>query len=348
MQGAAVISIGTSVPPYSYTQDEVFAKAGYQRQIIQKIFRNSAIERRYLAVEPGDTAVTDPKWFAHHYETWAPRLAAEAGRKAMLGAGCVASDIDYVVATSCTGYLCPGISQRVARDLGLGPRAKNANLAGMGCNAMVPALERATEFAERHPGANVLCVATEICSATYWIDDRDLESAVGNAIFADGASAAIVRAGEAASPSAPLVRFKKFASRSNREMLGYMGFQNEAGRLRVQLSRNVPQAVLPLAEEVLGDLLGERKLSPADISHWIVHPGGRLILELLGERLRLGDRLEASWQILAGYGNMSSATILFVLENYLSKNQAKIKPGDVAIMLAMGPGLSVEGALLEF
>ncbi|MBI3558472.1 MAG: hypothetical protein HY074_19555, partial [Deltaproteobacteria bacterium] len=172
---------------------------------------------------------------------------------------------------------------------------------------------------------------------------------VGNAIFADGASAAIVRA-EAGLANAPrLARLKKFSSRSNRELIGYMGFQNAEGRLRVLLSREVPQAVLPLAEEVIIDLLSDRKLSPADVSRWIVHPGGRRILELMDDRWKLGSRLESSWHILANFGNMSSATVLFVLADHLKRHAAAApKEGELGIMLAMGPGLSVEGVLLEF
>jgi alkylresorcinol/alkylpyrone synthase/polyketide synthase Type III len=338
---ARILGIGTAVPPLAYTQDEVYRISGYTRRIIQSVFRNAAIDRRKLALPPGHRPTRDPDWFARHYEEWAIRLGSQAASSALHAAGLNASDVDYLVATSCTGYLCPGVSQWLARELGLSPRARTANLVGMGCNAVVPALERAAEFARLHPGAKTLVVATEICSATYWIDEQDLETAVGNAIFADGASAAVI-AHETEGTKAGL-SLEGFASRADRELIRYMGFHNQEGRLRVMLSRDVPEAVLPLTEGAIDDLLGAAGLKRRDVARWIVHPGGRRVLELIEERLGLKGALEPSWRVLAEYGNMSSATLLFVLQESLRESAA---PGPT-VMVGMGPGLSVETALLS-
>jgi alkylresorcinol/alkylpyrone synthase len=126
-----------------------------------------------------------------------------------------------------------------------------------------------------------------------------------------------------------------------------MGFYNEKGRLRVRLSRDVPEAVLPLMGTVIEDLFKVKHLSQSDIAAWIVHPGGRRVLELaVAQWPHLGGKLDASWAILRELGNMSSATILFVLERQIALTPPR--DGDYGIMLAMGPGLSVEGALLEW
>jgi predicted naringenin-chalcone synthase len=335
-----ILGLGTAVPPYSYTQDEAYQLAGYGRRSIQSVFRNSAIERRRLAIQASHRPTTDPDWFARHYEEWAIRLGSQAALSALRASGVDAQEIDYLVATSCTGYLCPGVSQWLARELGLSPRAKTANLVGMGCNAVVPALERAAEFARLHPGARTLVVATEVCSATYWVDDRDLETAVGNAIFADGASAAVIS--NEPVEAGPGLHLAGFASRADRELIRYMGFHNQQGRLRVMLSRDVPEAVLPLAEAAIDDLLGNAGLERRDVARWIVHPGGRRVLELTEERLGLQGALGPSWRVLAEYGNMSSATLLFVLKEHLLE-QSK----GPMVMVGMGPGLSVETALLS-
>lgn len=352
-------AVGTAVPPHAYTQEEVARLAGYRRGAIRSLFLNSGIQTRHLALPPDHRLQTDPNWFARHYAEWSVRLGAEAARQALERAGSAGSEIDYVVASSCTGYLCPGISQRIARELGARPTTKTANLVGMGCNAAIPALERATEFAERHPGSTVLVVAAEIGSAAYWIDETDLETAVGNAIFSDGAAAAVIRASDSRDAGVnaaggfrgerrvPLPRLEAFESRTHRELIDLMGFLNEDGRLRVRLSREVPTAVLPIAEQLLARLFETQKLTPSDIQHWIVHPGGKRVLELVGEKWGLEKRLDASWDVLARYGNMSSATVLFVLEPFVSGARVPLL-GETALMLGMGPGLSVEGALLRW
>lgn len=336
---ARILGLGTALPPFSYSQEEVFKKAGYERDIIGRVFRNSAIKTRFLAIAPHEKIPEDPQWFSDHYKKWAPVLSAQAARQALAWAAIENTAIDYLITTSCTGYLCPGLNHILARELSLSNTIKTANMLGMGCNAALPALERAVEFAERYPGRNVLCVNVEVCSATCWIDDNDLESAVGNAIFGDGASAVIIRAEDCISPG---VRILKFASRANREFLHFMGFKQEQGRLRVLLSGEVPDVIIPLAEEALEDLFKDSGLQSRDIKTWIVHPGGKKILERFQSKMGFQAELRASWDVLARFGNMSSATLLFVLKEAL-KNKAQ----GPAVMLAMGPGLSVETALLE-
>lgn len=143
---AAVVSIGTAVPPNYYTQEEIFQKAGYRNKKIQVIFNRSGIEKRHMCIDPDYTARTDPQWFSGHYVKWAVLLGSQAARQTLEQLGLNGSNVDYLVSARCTGYVCPGISQRLAADLGLASNAKTANLAGMGCNAAIPALERAKEI----------------------------------------------------------------------------------------------------------------------------------------------------------------------------------------------------------
>ena len=353
MSIAGLFSIGTAVPTFTYSQEDIFRKAGYRSKAIQRIFAGAGISKRHMCVEPSDTVQTDPQWFSNHYCKWAILLGAQAARQALEQAGLEGPEIDYLVATSCTGYLCPGISQRLAKELGLSPRAKTANLVGMGCNAAVPALERAKEFAEQHPGQIALVVCVEISSAAYWIDDQDLESAVGTAIFSDGAAAAIVQASDENqlfSIGKPVFILEKFETYSNRESIGKMGFYNEQGRLKILLSKDIPDDVLPLIKTVIEGLLKEHRLTFPDIHHWIIHPGGRKILEYLDQELHLGNRLQASRNVLSQFGNMSSATVLFVakeqIQSRLSERLPKQeKDADYGVVMAMGPGLTVERGL---
>ncbi|MEW6056111.1 MAG: type III polyketide synthase [Bdellovibrionota bacterium] len=344
----SILGIGTALPPYAYTQDEVFALAGYRQESIRRLLRATAIERRFLAFEKNHLPQEESDWFHQHYAKWSVKLGVEAGFKALERSSLRASEVDYLIATSCTGYLCPGLNLRLARELGLGPRVKTANLVGMGCSAMIPALERADEFSHRHVGKNVLVVASEICSASYWLDEQDLESVVGNALFSDGASAAVLRAeDERANRGKRKTFLEAFVTSSNRELLGAMGFSQKQGRLKVRLDSGVPSAVLDLADDVATELSKLAGLHPSELKHWILHPGGRKILEQAESRWGFQKELESSWRVMRKFGNMSSATILFVLEDYLTGGQTP-RSQEYGLMIAMGPGLSAEGVLLRW
>lgn len=337
---AAVISgIGTALPPYSYTQAEVLDVIQYKRNVFRSLFLNSGIEKRHACLEHGFRPPNDANWFAAYYEEWARKLAVLAARQALEKAKATADEIEHIIVASCTGYLCPGLSQLLARELGLGAFAKNSNLLGMGCSAMIPALNRAHDHVVAKGSGKVLVIAVEICSAAYWYDENDLESAVGNAIFADGASAVVV---EGRAPRAGERELCSFASFTDRELLYHMGFYNQDGRLRVRLSRDVPEAVGPLIDSVV-EQLSPRK---SEVDHWIVHPGGRRILEVVGSRFGLSDRLGPSWSVLSQCGNMSSATLLFVL-NELERTAAP-RAGETGMMIGIGPGLTCEGALIRW
>lgn len=336
---AIISGIGTALPPYSMTQNEVLELIQYKRNAFRSVFLNSGIEKRHFCLEPGTERPHDANSFANYYERWAPRLAVEAARNALTEAHAQVGEIEHVIVASCTGYLCPGLSQIVARELGLKSKAKNTNLLGMGCSAMIPALDRARDYALSHAGTKSLVIAVEISSSAFWHDENDLESAVGNAIFADGASAAVVEGRKGKTGERELCAFASF---SDRELLHYMGFYSQDGRLRVRLSRDVPGAIVSLIDSVVSELCP----GGADVSQWIVHPGGKRILEVVGERFQLTDRLGASWRVLSQCGNMSSATLLFVLQE--TERSKTPRSGDTGLMIGIGPGLTCEGALIRW
>lgn len=346
------LSSGTALPPRRFGQEQVFEMAGYAkrsdavRRIASAAFRGADVGTRCLWLEL-ERLPTSPGADELHgrYLEGVRALAPRAARSALERSGLQPSDIDFVVFASCTGYTCPGFSVELANELGVAETKPTANLLGMGCSALVPALERAHDHLVARPGSRALVVAAEICSATYWVDD-DPETAVGNALFGDGAGAVVL-----SSSSDDLTRVKGqaagellgFATLRDPRYLDDMGFAQKDGRLRVRLDRSIPDRVVPLLERMLARL----ELDPRG-GRIALHPGGKRILDLAEERLGLSWREPLGWsrEMLREVGNLSSPTAIFVLER--SFERRPIQDGELGALVAMGPGLSVEGVRVRW
>jgi alkylresorcinol/alkylpyrone synthase/polyketide synthase Type III len=339
-----IVALATATPPYAFTQDEICALGGYTDSARRAIFAHSGVARRFLCLEPGHFSPREDLPALHErYRKWSVGLATEAAARCLAAAGRSAGEIDFLVAASCTGYLCPGLDALLAKALGAGKRLQRANLIGMGCSAALPALQRAWDHLRARPTHRVLVVASEICSAAYFVDDS-LEMAVSHALFADGAAAMLLDAGGAPRAGVGLVDFETLLETRHQDV---MGFDTIEGRLRLVLSKEVRQLAPAMAGEMVTALLARHGLGPADIRHWVVHPGGRRVIEGVQAGLGLSDAdVAASRVVLRDYGNMSSPTILFVLQEVLRERRPA--PGDLGVMVSLGPGFTAEGALLQF
>ena len=224
--------------------------------------------------------------------------------------------------------------------LGCRGGVQRVHVGDTGCASAVVALQQAWNHLCAFPDHKALVLAVEICSAAYFFDDR-LESAVAHAIFADGAGAvALARNGEG-----PVVLAHRTLFRS--EHLGAMGFEYPGGRPRVVLSKDVRRIGAGLMAEMAQALLGLQGLKREDVRHWVLHSAGRRVLDRARALLELDESaLAPARAVLRDHGNMSSATILFVLEHVL-RNEAPV-PGDWGIMVGLGPGFAAEGALLRW
>jgi len=236
-------------------------------------------------------------------------LGREAAQLALRRAGVGPRDVDLIVAATCTGYLCPGLSARLAADLGMADHLQRADLVGMGCAGAMPALQRAHDFVRAYPDKRALVVTVEVSSACWFVDET-LETVVGNAICADGAAAAVVAAGAGAGP-----RLERFETLLDARYLDSVGFSFEEGKNRIVLAGSLRHDAGPMVKQAVERLLANAD-EPADaMQHWVVHAGGRKVLDSIGESLgfRNGE-LRHSREILRTHGNMSSPTVLFVLE----------------------------------
>ena len=278
-------------------------------------------------------------------------LACQAARRALSSSATNPSEIGAIFVATCTGYVCPDLASRLVGHLGLSANVQRGALLGHGCAGAMPLLQRASDFAAAHPGQKALAIAVEICSAAYFIDHGSLETVVGNAICADGAAAVIVES----SPEEPdrrtderkypeLIAFQSHLDPGN---LDKVGFTQEEGKLRIILAAEIRDLAGPMIERCLDDLLESRGLTRRDIRFWILHPGGRKVIDAAAKYLGLNEEeIGYSRHVLRNYGNMSSPTALFVLESVV--NSGKPKRGDKGVLMALGPGFAAEGALLHW
>jgi predicted naringenin-chalcone synthase len=239
------------------------------------------------------------------FRTEGPRLAGTALTAALDRAGVRPADLDALLICTCTGYLCPGLTSYVAEQLGLRPNAFLQDLVGLGCGAAIPTLRAASYLLAAQPGATVACIALEICSAAFYLDD-DPGVLISACLFSDGAAATVWRA----TPGPGGLRcfdFNTLHVPADRDLLR---FEMHDGKLRNLLHPTVPG----LAAAAVGRLWGER--GPRPVSRVVAHPGGRDVLEALAPVVA-PQSLEASTRVLRDCGNMSSPSVLFALEESL-------------------------------
>lgn len=277
------------------------------------------------------------------YKRKAADLATEVAARCLAAAGLRAQDIDLVVSTSCTGFMIPSVDAVVAERLGMKRHLRRLPITEHGCAAGVVALSCARDYLLAHPDDRVLVIAVELPSVTFQIADQRPENVISSALFGDGAAAALLTgAGGATAPRVIATRSVRFEN-----ALDVMGFELRDSGLHIVLSREIPALVRREVPGVITEFLASRSLALGDIDHFLLHPGGRRILEALEETLALPPgALEISRGVLRDCGNLSSATVLVILHEYLERSLARA--GDLGLMVAFGPGFGAELLLLEW
>lgn len=343
MPNSRILSIGTANPQEKFTQEEVYRLCGYNSPKMRAIFMNSEIESRYFYVDKKNFKLPESldQLYAR-YLRGSLELSCQAARSSLEKISFSTKKIDFIAAVSCTGYLCPGLSTRLVKSLNLNKNIQQANILGMGCGGALPGLQRVFDHLQAYPEKIGLLVCVEICSAAYYID-HSLETVVGNAICGDGAAALIL--GNNSVISGPQII--DFESRIAPEHIDKVGFDYKQGHLKIILKKEIPDLAAPFVEQVLKEILKRNKLQKNDVKYWILHSGGRKVLDQLKEKLNLKEEnIKSSRFILKNFGNMSSPTVLFVLQEIMEKENPQ--KNDYGIMIALGPGLSVEACLLKW
>ncbi|MDP2006809.1 MAG: 3-oxoacyl-[acyl-carrier-protein] synthase III C-terminal domain-containing protein [Rubrivivax sp.] len=345
--------IGTATPPQRYTKAEclaAFERSAWFGRLDERahfvaravLQRDNGIEARRLAVEHLDEVFAiDPDTLAARFGRHAPALAAEAGAGALAQAGLPAGDIDAVVVSTCTGTLCPGLSGYTIERLGLRPDVRAYDLVGQGCGAALPNLQLAQALLGSGAAQHVLSVCVEVSSAAMYLDN-DPGVLISACLFGDGAGAAVLS--RAAAATGRRLRWADSASLTVPAQREALRFQQRGGLLRNVLTRAVPALAADHAQQVLATVLGRAGLQPDDITTWVMHAGGRDVLQALQQRLVLRPgALGHSAAVLREYGNLSSAFVYFVLQAALAGDA----PGGWWWLSSFGAGFSCHGALLE-
>ena len=347
-----VAGLGTAVPERSFTQAECWQAlqrahrpeiTPRARALLQGILNHdNGIERRSLALDSLDESFDlDPDTLHRRFVKHAPALASQAARHALDDAGITAREIDAVVVSTCTGYLCPGLTSYVSESLGIRGDACLLDLVGQGCGAALPNLRAGEALVASSRAGHVLSICVEVCSAAFYLDD-DLGVLVSACLFGDGAAAAVLSPAPRA--GARTVEWKSAATLTNPAERDALRFEQRNGMLRNILTLPVPKLAAQHARRVLDDALAREAMGRDDIDAWIVHAGGRRVLAELQHEIGLSTD-DTSWSasMLREYGNLSSPFVLFVLQAAL-RGGAK---GGWWWMTSFGAGFSCHGALLR-
>jgi predicted naringenin-chalcone synthase len=275
------------------------------------------------------------------YREKASELATRAAAECLATAGVRPDQIDLVVSTSCTGFMIPSVDAVVAERLGMRRDLRRLPITEHGCAAGVVALSFANDYLRLHEDQRALVLAVELPSVTFQPGDRRPENIISAAIFGDGAAAVLLSgAPEKGRPSIVASRSVRFAN-----TLDLMGFELKDPGLHIVLSRDIPSVVRREVPQVINEFLAGRSLTRRDLSHFLLHPGGRRILDALEETLGLEPRsLTVSRDVLRTHGNLSSATVLVILHQYLEQGLGS--EGELGLMAAFGPGFGAELLLL--
>jgi predicted naringenin-chalcone synthase len=359
-----LIGIGTAVPEHSIAQQDA-AKAwtshvgveGKKARTVQALYRKSRIAKRHstLLDGPGDPYGSSQTFFQpvrsegdpgpgtearmNRFESDAPPLAAKAARSALSESGLDTSDLTHLVTVSCTGFFAPGLDTTLVDLLGLKPTVERTHIGFMGCHGSLNGLRVASSFAGADPDARILVSSVELCTL-HMAYDWDPDLLVANSLFGDGAAAAVgVSKGVPAGNGA----WKLASSGTCRlpDSEDAMSWRIGDHGFRMTLSATVPHVIETHLAGWLEEWLGENGLSRGDVETWAVHPGGPRILTAVGSALDLApEDHEVARGVLSEFGNMSSATVLFIIDRLRRRDAPR-----PCVAMAFGPGLVVETAL---
>ncbi len=343
---AVVRTLSTALPAYAHSREDIqrvgaqwLEKSPHDSELFRRFVDNSRIEQRHFAI-PLETILTlkGTKERAEHFQREGRLLLRRVIHDLLESEGLSAREIEHLIFTSCSSPAIPAIDASVVGDVGLKPSIKRIPVYQHGCAGGVVGLA----IAHRILKENELCLlaAVELCSLVYQQDDLSGGNLVGSAIFGDGAAAVLL------APSGAGLRIVDAQSYLVPDSVHLMGYSIEDDGSHLRLDRALPQALSKHAPPFLVNFLEAHGLSHGDISWWLFHPGGVKVLATLESVFSIPrERARWAWDVLERYGNMSSASVLFVLQAFMNSGVAKA--GERICMLGVGPGLTIEAILFE-
>jgi alkylresorcinol/alkylpyrone synthase len=348
-----IASVGTATPESHYSQREcweaiaaspLYNQLSRRSHVILKkvLLSNNGVSGRYLALDPlAEAFDMNPDALHGRFASHAPSLATAAAKEALSQLGMDANEVDGLVVSTCTGYLCPGLTSYVSERLGLRNNALLLDLVGQGCGAALPNLKTADGLIRSRQCDRVLSVCVEVCSAAFYLDD-DPGVLISACLFGDGAGAAVLsRAPIAGQRAIEWLDFETLLCAADRE---FLRFEHQGGMLRNILAPEVPDKAAGHAARVLDLVLKRYGVEQGNVVQWITHAGGREVLGAIGKELGLKrEAFQHSWDVLDNHGNLSSPFVLFVLKRALEAGA----PGGLWWLNSFGAGFTSHGALLK-
>ncbi len=352
MASMRIAAVGKALPPNYYGQEELLAAfrqlwTGRVRNLdrLERLHRNVLVGGRHLALPLEE--YQDLETWGDSNDAWI-RVAQDVGEAAIVQAleraGLDRQEVDAFFFVTVTGVATPSIDARLMNRLGLPARIKRVPIFGLGCVAGAAGIARAADYVKAYPDQVALLLSVELCSLTLQRKDLSIPNLISSGLFGDGAAAVVVVGSERQASGPRIVASRSIFYPDTEQVMGWeiseKGFQ-------VVLSAEVPEMVSGHLRQDVDRFLADHGHSRDEITSWVAHPGGPRVLEAMAETLELENgELDVTWRSLAEVGNLSSTSVLLVLEETLREHRPA--PGSLGMLLAMGPAFCSELVLLEW
>jgi alkylresorcinol/alkylpyrone synthase len=347
-----IVSAASAFPEHYYSQEmllealqEYWGDQIENPHVLRRLHRHVSVDGRFLSL-PKEEYVKMRTWGEanHHWIRTAKELGGKAVTGALAGAGLHAQKLGAFFFVSVTGISSPSIDALLINQLGLCRNIRRVPIFGLGCVAGAAGISRAADYVRAYPDQVAMVLSVELCSLTLQREDISMANLISSGLFGDGAAAVIV-AGADCGLSGPIILATRSVFYPDTEEM--MGWDVSEKGFRIVLSREIPTLVRENLAHDLDDFLAERGLTRADIGSWALHTGGPKILEATADALGLKNgELDVSWECLRRTGNLSSASVLVVLEEVMTNRRPP--PGTLGLLAAMGPGFCSEFVLLQW
>ncbi len=351
MNEVRVVEVSKALPAYSRTTKDIIPfvnlwlsgkEERFRRKVI-KIFEGAGVDKRYgiMSIDEVFNATSFEDKNAI-YVREVKKLGASCLTKALDKQNWQADSLDYIITVSCTGIMIPSLDAYLINELGLKQDIVRLPVTEMGCAAGVSGLIYASHFLKQNPGKRAAVVAVESPTATFQLNDYSMANMVSAAIFGDGAACVLLSSHE--DDTGPKVVGEEMYHFPDATQM--MGFDLTNTGLKMILDPKVPEVITEHFPKIVHPFLAKHNSTIEKVDHLIFHPGGRKIVQTVEDLFgKLGKQIDDTRSVLLNYGNMSSCTVLYVLEQFLDK---EIKAGDQGLILSFGPGFSAQRVLIEW
>jgi alkylresorcinol/alkylpyrone synthase len=347
-----IVSVTSAFPKLYYSQDMLFAALQQywgdrlvKPEVLQRLHKSVGVDGRFLSL-PIDEYPKLQNWGEanDHWIRTAQELGQCAISRAITAAGLQAGDLGAFFFTSVTGISSPSIDARLINRMGLSPNIKRVPMFGLGCVAGAAGIARAADYVRAYPDQIAVLLAVELCSLTLQREDLSVANLISSGLFGDGAAAVLIAGDQCGLPGPKILATRSVFYPETEEMMGWNVSQDG---FRIVLSPEVPALIQRNLGQDVDSFLAELGRERRDVGSWVLHTGGPKVLQATASALGLENgQLSASWDCLRRTGNLSSASVLVVLEEVM--NHRRPAPGTLGILAAMGPGFCSELVALEW